>query len=82
MVTGDPNWFFLALSTNRSRRCAQEAENQIEKKKKQCTYVLYLAWNLFRRTYDFVFVFNRGFEFPLSRNAQKRNKKNRQGEQN
>jgi hypothetical protein len=36
-------------------------------------HVLYSAWN----SCDF---FNRVFEFPLSRNAQKRNKQNRQGE--
>jgi hypothetical protein len=52
--------------------------------KKQCTYVLYSAWNWFRRAYDIVYhiFLNRVLEFPLSRNAQKRNNKKSAWEKN
>jgi hypothetical protein len=57
---------------------SRAATEKTPKKNSQCTYVLYLARIELLYTYDDV-VFYRVFEFPLplSRNAQKRTKKNR-----
>jgi hypothetical protein len=55
----------------------QGAAEKKTKKNSQCTYVLYLAKIELFCTYDAVVFFIAFFEFPLSKNAQKRTKKNR-----